>query len=59
MRDRERAGEVRDEDEARLERCDEQWVPPLVVEGELVSELANAGGDLLAREVDVADARVD
>jgi hypothetical protein len=51
--------EVGDEDEARLERCDEQRVASLVLEGELDSKLAYAAFDLLTTEVDGADATVD
>jgi hypothetical protein len=57
--DRERAREVGHEDEARLERGDEQRVSSLVLVRELVPELAYADVDFLAREVDVADPRVD
>jgi hypothetical protein len=57
--DRERAREVGDEEEARLERGDEQRVPSLVLERQLASELTYATVELLAREVDLADPRVD
>ena len=59
MHHREGARQVGDEDEARLERGDEQRVPSFVFERELVPELADADVELLAREVDVVDARVD
>jgi len=59
VRDRQRAREVGDEDEARLERRDEERISTLVLERELVSELAYASLDFLAREVDVADPRID
>ena len=39
--DRERAGQIRDEDNARLERRDEQRLPPFVVTGDLAPELAD------------------
>jgi hypothetical protein len=39
--DRQCAGQVRDEDDARLERRDEQWLPPFVVTGDLAPELAD------------------
>ena len=39
--DRESAGEVRDEDDACLERCDEQRLPAFVVAGDLAPELAD------------------
>ena len=57
--DGESAREVGDEDEARLERRDEQRVSPLVLARERVAELTHARVELLTREVDVADARVD
>ena len=50
--------EVGDEDEARLERRDEQRVTPLVLARQRVAELAHARVELLTREVDVADAGV-
>ena len=59
VRDRQRAREVGDEDEARLERRDEERISTLVLERELVSELAYASLDFLAREVDVADPKID
>jgi hypothetical protein len=46
--DRERAGEIGEEDDARLEGRDEQGVPALVLERELLAELADAERDLLA-----------
>jgi hypothetical protein len=39
--DRQRAGEIRDEDNARLEGRDEQRFPPFVVTGDLAPELAD------------------
>ena len=51
--------EVGDEDEARLERRDEQRVTPLVFTRQRVAELAHTRIELLTREVDVADAGVD
>jgi hypothetical protein len=56
MKDRERAREVGQEDQARLERRDEDRVPAVVVAGDLRGELPDAAADLLAREVDLADA---
>jgi hypothetical protein len=41
MVDRQSAGEVRDEDDARFERRDEQRLPPFVVTGDLAPELAD------------------
>jgi hypothetical protein len=54
--DRDRAGEVGAEDEARLQRGDEERGLAGVVEREVCAELADACVDLLAAEVDVADA---
>jgi hypothetical protein len=56
VRDRQRAGEVGQEDEARLERCDEERRLAFVVAREVGAELADARVELLAPEVDVADA---
>jgi hypothetical protein len=53
--DRDRPREVGDEDDARLERRDEQRLTALVVVGDLAAELADARGKLLAREVDLPD----
>jgi hypothetical protein len=39
--DAERAGEVGDEDDAGLERGDEQWLVAFVVTGDLAPELAD------------------
>jgi hypothetical protein len=39
--DHERAGEVGDEDDAGLERGDEQGLPAFVVTGDLATELAD------------------
>jgi hypothetical protein len=50
--------EVGDEHEARLQRRDEEGVLPLVLARQLLAELADARVELLAREVDIADARV-
>jgi hypothetical protein len=52
---RNRAGEVGDEDEARLQEADEQRLPALVVLRDLTTELADAGRDLLGTEIDLAD----
>jgi hypothetical protein len=54
--DPERAREVGDEDEARLQRRDEQRLEPVVVTRELPSELADACLQLPPREVDLAEA---
>ena len=58
MQDRDRAREVGDEDERRLERGDEQRLASLVVARDLGAELAYARRDLAGREVDLADRRV-
>jgi hypothetical protein len=55
MRDRNRTREVGDEDEARLQRRDEQRLQAVVVADDLAPELADACRQLLAREVDLAD----
>jgi len=55
--DAERTRQVADEDEARLQRRDEQWLPSGVVLCNLAAELADACLQLLAGEVDVAEAR--
>jgi hypothetical protein len=54
--DLERAREVGQEDEARLQRRDEDRVGVDVVQRDLRRQLANAAADLLTREVDLADA---
>ena len=56
VRDGSRAGEVGDEDEARLQRRDEQRLTAVVVARELAAELSNACLQLPAREVDLAEA---
>jgi hypothetical protein len=56
--DRDRTGEVGQEDEARLQQRDEQQVAPVVVAGDVGAELANARFQLLGREKDLADAGV-
>jgi hypothetical protein len=55
--DRQCAGQVRDEDDARLERCDEEWLPPFIVTRDLAPELADTRPQLLAREVDLPEPR--
>ena len=59
MVDPERARQVGDEDDARLERCDEQWLPALVVTGDLAPELTDTRPQLLAREVDLPEPRLE
>ena len=56
VRDAERAGEVGDEDDARLERRDEQRLAAVVVARQLAPELPDTRLDLLPREVDGAEA---
>jgi hypothetical protein len=53
--DAERAREVGDEDEACLQRRDEQRLEPVVVARELPPELADACLQLPPREVDLAE----
>jgi hypothetical protein len=55
--DRQCAGQVRNEDDARLERRDEERLPPFVVTGDLAPELADTRPQLLAREVDLPEPR--
>jgi hypothetical protein len=55
VEDRGGAGDVREEDEARLQRADEERLPAVVVGGKLGSELANAGRDLRCGQVDLPD----
>jgi hypothetical protein len=55
VRDPERPGEVGDEDDARLQRCDEQRLAAVVLGGDLAAELADAPPELLAGKVDLAD----
>jgi hypothetical protein len=50
------AREVGDEDEARLQRCDEERLAAVVVAREIAPELADARLQLLPREVDLAEA---
>ena len=55
--DRQCAGQVRDEDDARLERRDEERLPPFVVTRDLAPELTDTRPKLLAREVDLPEPR--
>jgi hypothetical protein len=50
------ARKVGDEDEARLQRADEQRLATLVVGGDRCAQLRDAGRDLIRREVDLSDA---
>jgi hypothetical protein len=56
--DRDRAREVGQEDEARLQQGDEQQVAAGVLAGDLRAELADARLQLLGREKDLAYTRV-
>jgi len=58
MVDRNRAREIGDEDEARLQEPDEQRLTAGVVIRDLPAELVDAGGDLLGAEIDLPDPRV-
>ena len=58
VEDRGRPRQVGEEDEARLQRCDQERLPALVVRGDLGAELGHAGRDLLGGEVHLADALV-
>jgi hypothetical protein len=57
--DRDRAREVGDERDARLQRADEQRVVPVVVPRDLGAELPDARGKLVGVEVDLADTCVE
>jgi hypothetical protein len=54
-----RAREVGEEDDRSLQRRDEQRVAAGVVGGDVGGEPADAVGDLVGREVDLADAGLD
>jgi hypothetical protein len=53
--DPDRARQVGDEDDAGLERRDQERLPALVVTGDLATEFADACPQLLAGEVDLAE----
>ena len=55
VRDRDRARKIGQEDEARLERRDEQRVTSVEVARDLLAQLANACRELVPREVDLRD----
>jgi hypothetical protein len=57
--DRQRTGEVGDEDERGLQRGDEDGLEPVVVDGDLGAQLLDPAVDLLGGQVDVADPLVD
>ena len=52
------AGEVGEEDEAGLERADEERLPARVVAVDLGAELADARGEVARREIDLAYAGI-
>jgi hypothetical protein len=52
------AGEVGEEDEARLQAPDQDRLAARVVLVDLLAELGNAGGDLVGGQVDLADTPV-
>jgi hypothetical protein len=54
--DCDRARQVGEEDDARLQRRDQQRLAAVVVANDLAAELADAGADFLPCEVDLADA---
>jgi hypothetical protein len=58
VRERDRAREVGEEDEARLQQRDEQELAALVVARDLPAELVDAAAQLLRAEEDLADVRV-
>jgi hypothetical protein len=58
VRERERAREIAEEDEARLQRRDEQRLQVLVVVRDLGRELVDAPRDLRGGEVGLTDARI-
>jgi hypothetical protein len=58
MGNRDRAREIGEEEQARLQRADEQRLAVGEVRGQLAPELGDASPDLSCREVDVSDALV-
>jgi hypothetical protein len=58
VRDRDRAGEVGEEDEARLQERDEDQVAVRVVDRNLGTQLRDAAAQLISREEDLPDACV-
>jgi hypothetical protein len=57
--DRQRPRQVGEEDDARLQRRDQDGLQPLVVRGDRGAELLDARPELLRAEVDVSDAFVE
>jgi hypothetical protein len=55
MRDGNRAREVGEEEDARLQRGDEDRLAPLVVAGDLGAELRDARLNFAGREVDLTE----
>jgi hypothetical protein len=53
------AREVGEEDDARLQQRDEQQAAALVVAGDLGAELGDARLQLVRRQEDVADGRIE
>jgi hypothetical protein len=58
MRDRDRAREVGQEDEARFQEGDQEQLAALVVLGDLRAELGNTSSQLPGGEEDVTESRV-
>src|SRR4051812_24375550 len=58
VHDRQRAREIREEDEARLERADEDRLATVVIARDLRPELGDARLDLLGGEIDLPDPRI-
>jgi hypothetical protein len=58
VEDRGRPRKIGEEDETRLQRRDKQRLEPVVVGGNLRTELLDAALDLVAAEVDLADTSV-
>jgi hypothetical protein len=57
--DRHRPRQVGEEDEARLQRPDQQRLAAVVVGRDLAAELSDPRVDLVGREVDLTDALVE
>ncbi len=55
MRDRQRPREVGEEDDARLQRRDEQRLAADVGRSKVDAELRDAASDLVARQIDLPD----
>jgi len=58
VRDLECAREIGQKDEARLQRRDQEGLALGVLRRDLRSQLRDSCGDLLRRQVEVADARI-